>query len=383
MQVLYLVVLLWCTTLLSASLLHTLDIDTTMILHNESEQMKGRDGDDTLPKERNSYSTLYAQLLLDYDITEDIFLSVGAKANGIITEDTYTTPQYLRGKMNSDLLNRALISEASMNYDNGVLALVAGRQSVDYDWLLGSVDGFLAMAGSDESLSMRLFWFQDYTILQYNYYAKIKDINENKGMYGAIVKINHEPVDISLFSYYVQDLRHIFGGHFNLIYDRFGMNISYSEARALSLASYHYDESFFNMSLEFLYRQHYVETGFSQTGKNGLLAMIQMGSFMFGQFYLSNQVDRENALNGFMKYIYANRQWRFECIGGMTQYDNNFVRVAKRLYAYELDLYLKYKISAEFSADVGVMLMDVDEHDPLQVDQNLFMLNLVYSYENY
>jgi len=375
---------LWCTTLLSAPLYNILDIDSTIIMHNETEQMQGNStADEPLPKERNSYSSLYAQLRVDYDVTEDIFLSVGGKANGVLLENTYTTPQYVRGKMTSDTLNRALLSEASINYDNGTLALVAGRQSVDYDWLLGSIDGILAMAGSDEDMSLRLFWFQDYTVLQYNYYVRIKNINENNGMYGAIAKVNYTPFDLSFFSYYVEDLRHIFGGHLNLIYDYFGINISYSEARALSLASYDYDESFFNTSLEFLYRRHYIEVGFSQTGKNGLLAMIQMGSFMFGQFYLTNQVDRENATNGFIKYIYANRQWRVECIGGITRYDNNFVHVEEGLRSYELDLYLKYKINAALSADMGVMFMDVDEKDPLQVDQNLVMLNLVYSYEKY
>ena len=375
--------LLCCTALLSDSLLDGFDIESTIIVHSESEQMQGNHADEPLPKERNSYSSLYAQLRMDYDITEDLFLSVGAKANRVLVEDTYTTPQYIRGKMNSDTLNRAILSEASVNYDNGVLALIAGRQSVDYDWLLGSIDGILAMAGSDDQMSLRLFWFQDYNILQYNYYARVEDINENKGMYGAIAKLNKTPVDLSVFSYYVEDLRHIFGGHFNLIDDRFGVNISYSEARALSLASYDYDESFLNMSVEFLYRQHYLETGVSKTGKNGLLAMIQMGSFMFGQFYLSNQVDRENALNGFVKYIYADRQWRFECIGGITHYDNHFVHVETGLRSYELDLYLKYKINAALSADMGVMFMNVDANDPLQVDQNFVMFNVVYSYENF
>ncbi len=375
---------LWCCTALLSASLDMLDVESTVIMHNESEQMSGSSHiDEALPQERNSYSSLYANLRADYDVTEDIFLSVGGNANMVLLESTYTTPQYLRGKMNSDTLNRALLSEASVNYDNGTLALIAGRQSVDYDWLLGSIDGVLAMAGSDEDMSLRLFWFQDYNILQYNYYARIKNINENRGMYGAIAKMNYSPFDLSLFSYYVEDLRHIFGGHFSLIYDNFGINISYSEARALHLASYDYDESFFNASLEFLYRRHYMEVGFSQTGKNGLLAMVQMGSFMFGQFYLSNQVDRENALNGFIKYIYANRQWRIECIGGATRYDNNFVRAEEGLRSYEVDFYLKYKINAALSADMGIMVMDVDANDPLQVDQNLVMLNLVYSYENY
>lgn len=370
-------------SLLLAGSLDAIDLKIKTILHNESEQMLGRDDDANYPKENNSFSTLYAEISLDYDLNEDLFFSLGAKGNGVIGEETYTTPSYLRTKMTSDEINQLIISEASINYDNGIFAFNLGRQEVNFDWLSGSIDGALAMLGSDDDLSVRIFWFENYRHLQYNYFMKIEDINDKKGMYGSVAKASGTYAELSLFDYYIQDLRNLSGVDFSLYYENIGVNFSYSSAEALSLALYDYDESFLNASLEYLYRDHYVELGFSQTGENGLLAMIQMGNFMFGQFYLSNQVDRENARNAFLKYIYANQKWRFECIAGATQYDNSFVRLEDNMRSNEADAYLKYHYSDALSFDMGVMYMDVDERDPLQVDQSLVMFNVVLNYENY
>ena len=375
--------LLLCIVLYGESLFEQSDVEFTGIVHGEFEQMFGKENDDAVPTEQNSFGALFAHLLLNYAFEENFFISIGGKANGIFTEDNYQTPMYLRTKMTSDDINRAMVSEASLNYDNGFFALNVGRQSVDYDWLLGSIDGVLAMLGDDESLSLRLFWFENYRHLQYNYYMQIKDINAGKGMYGTITKANSRYLEWTLYDYYVQDLRNILGSNINIAYNNLGINLGYTSAKALSKALYNYDESFLNGSVEMLYQQHYMELGFSKTGKNGLLAMIQMGSFMFGQFYLSNQVDRENALNGFVKYIYADQQWRFEAIGGMTRYDNSFVRLESGMSAYEADVYLTYRFTPAFSMDVGAMYMNVDVRDPLQTDQALVMLNLVFTYENY
>jgi len=366
-----------------ASSLDDIDVKLTAILHNESEQMLGREGDDTLESEQNSFSSLYAHLVFDYDINEDFFLSLGAKANGVLGEDNYKTPFYLRTKMTSDDINRAIVSEASVNYDNDIFSLSLGRQDIHFDWLMGSIDGALGMLGSDDDVSLRLFWFDNYRHLQYNYYMQIDDINKNKGMYGGIFKLNEDYVELALYDYFVEDLRNILGVDISLFFENIGLNLSYTSAKALDLALYDYDESFLNASVEYLYGHNYAEFGVSQTGENGLLAMIQMGSFMFGQFYLSNQVDRENALNAYVKYIYANSRWRFELLGGHTQYDNSFVRLEDNLKAYEADMYLKYYYNDFLSFDVGAMYMDVDEHDPLQVDQALVMLNVVLSYEKY
>ncbi len=383
MKIAFAIFFIMHVALCSDTSIDAVDIKLTGILHNEAERMSGRFGDETLPSQTNSYSSLYAHLLVNYDFNENIFVSLGAKGNRVLDEDTYTIPMYLRGKMTSESIDQAIISEASINYDNELFSLNIGRQNVNYDWLLGSIDGILAMLGSDDEMSLRLFWFENYVNLQYNYYAKINNINANKGMYGAVAKVNKNEFELSLFNYYVQDLRNILGGHINYIYNNLGINISYTSATALDLALYDYDESFLNGSIEVLYYQHYIEAGFSKTGENGLLAMIQMGSFMFGQFYLSNQVDRQNALNGFLKYIHANNRWRFELIGGVSRYDNSFIEIQKALSSKEIDVYVKYKFNKNFSVDLGAMIMDVDERDPLQVDQSLIMLNMVFNYENY
>lgn len=367
--------------LFSDTLFSPTDTNLLSILHTETEEMIGRDTKD-LPKQRNSYSSLYAELLVNYGINENLFLSFGTKANLVIDENIYKTPIYSRTKMDSDDINKIILSETSINYDNSFFSLNAGRINVDYDWLLGSIDGAIVMLGTDDDTSLRLFWFEHYRLLQYNYYMKIENINENRGMQGIIAKTNLENFEFSFFDYYIQDIRNIYGGHLNFTNDNFGVNLSYSVAKAEPLAAYDYDETYLCTSLEFLNNHNYYEVGFSKTGQNGLLAMIQMGNSMFGQFYLNNQVDRENALNGFFKYIYAFKNWRSELIFGMSQYDNNFVVQEKEMFSKELDFYLKYSFDKHFSIDTGAMYMDVDERDPLQVDQTFMMLNLVYSYEN-
>ncbi len=353
------------------------------IVHSEYETMQGRSGDDTLPKESNAFSTLYADMKIDHDFSDDFFVSLGAKGNLVLGEDRYDTMMYQQTKVNADELNRVMLSEASFNYDNDLLTLNVGRQQVDYNWLLGSIDGILGMVGSDESVSLRLFWFENYHHLQYNYYMQVEGINVDKGMYGAIAKAAFDYADITLFDYYLQDIRNLYGSDVTFLYENFGINLSYAAAQALPLAAYDYDERFFNGSIEGLIGRHYFELGGSLTGENGLLALLQLGSNMFGQFYLSNQVDRENARNGFLRYVYANSSWRFEAIGGATRYDNSFIRLENALESYEIDCYLQYHLRDDLSFELGVMYMDVDEADPLQVDQSFVMLNMVYHYETY
>jgi len=383
MNVIVIIFIFFQISLNADSVMDEVDFQFTGIVHSEVEKMMGRDKENSLSHDTNGFTSLYSQLLINYDFSEDIFVSFGAKANGVLSENNYKTESYLRSKLTSNEINKAMVSEASLNYDDGFFALNIGRQNIDYDWLLGSINGALAMVGNDDAYSLRLFWFDSYQHLQYNYFSKIKNINSNKGMYGAITKADLGDVEFSYFDYYVQDLRNIAGTHLNYINGDFGLNVSYTSAKALSLALYNYDENFLNGSFEFLIEEHFFEVGFSKTGKNGLLAMIQMGNFMFGQFYLSNQVDRENAQDIFLKYIYANEKWRFELISGATKYDNSFIEIQNSMKSYEIDSYLKYNYSENVSFDVGVMYMNVDERDPLQVDQSLVMFNMVVDYESY
>ncbi len=376
----YILLLLLAVELLALS---SVDMDIDAIVHSEEEFMLGKSSDENLSFDSNGFSSLYGSLALNYNINEDIFVSFGAKGNIVLGENRYETPAYLRTKITADEINQAIISEASINYESEYISLNLGRQYVEYDWLMGSIDGALAMIGSDEDISLRLFWFENYRHLQYNYYVEVEDINAQKGMYGAIAKTNVLNFDVELFDYFVEDLRNILGANVSYYFDKVALNASYTSAKALPLALYNYDEEFFNSSLELLLGNNFIELGYSKTGKNGLLAMIQMGNFMFGQFYLSNQVDRENAQNVFGKYIVASEKWRFEMIAGATEYDNSFIEIQNTMHSYEVDSYLTYEYSKYLSFDSGVMYMNVDERDPLQVDQALVMFNVVVNYENY
>lgn len=376
----YILLLLLAVELLALS---SVDVDVDAIVHSEEEFMLGKSSDENLSFDSNGFSSLYGSLALNYNINEDIFVSFGAKGNIVLGENRYETPAYLRTKITADEINQAIISEASINYESEYISLNLGRQYVEYDWLMGSIDGALAMIGNDEDISLRLFWFENYRHLQYNYYVEVEDINAQKGMYGAIAKTNVLNFDVELFDYFVEDLRNILGVNVSYYFDKVALNASYTSAKALPLALYSYDEEFFNSSLEVLLGNNFIELGYSKTGKNGLLAMIQMGNFMFGQFYLSNQVDRENAQNVFGKYIVASEKWRFEMIAGATEYDNSFIEIQNTMHSYEVDSYLTYEYSKYLSFDSGVMYMNVDERDPLQVDQALVMFNVVVNYENY
>ncbi len=378
----YILVIFLMTSVVNATdIFRPYNLSFTSIMHSEYETSLGKDNNSTFPSESNSYATWYNTLSFNYDMNDDVYLSLGAKANLVLGEDNYKAPSYLRAKLTSDQLNQVIMSEASINYDNSFFSLSAGRNDIDYDWLLGSMDGVIASVGSDESLSLRLFWFQNFVQLQYNYYFELNNINESQGIYGAIVKSKIKDIELTVYDYYMQDLRNISGLHVSYVSDHYALNFSHAEAKALALALYDYDESLTQISLETLLGNHFIELGGSLTGENGLLAMIQLGSFMFGQFYLSNQIDRENAHNVYLRYLYAKRNWRFEAIGGFTNYDNTFLAIANNLSSQEIDCYLAYRLDSSWSLSAGAMVMNVDKADPIGVSQTLVTLNLGYRYE--
>lgn len=368
-------------SLSAASVFSPLNLSYKGMLHAESEQTPGKENNTSFPAESNSFGTFYNVLNANYDFTDTFFVTLGGKANLVLGEDNYNAPIYLRAKQTSDELNTAIVSEASATYDNGTLALSAGRIDIDYDWLLGSMDGVLATAGNDDTYSLRLFWFRNFTQLQYNYAFNVRNMNDGHGMYGAIAKANRDDIEVTLYDYYMQDLRNIAGIHVTYTGDRFGANFSYTDAQALSQAAYDLDESFAELSFEWLFGPHLIEAGGSLTGKNGLLAMVQLGSFMFGQFYLSNQVDRDNAQNGFVRYLYGSRHWQWELLGGATRYDNRYVRIENGLSSFEADGYMTYAWNRAWALQLGAMWMNVDERDPIGVDQTLLTGNLVYRYD--
>ena len=359
-----------------------IDVDFYSLLHAESESTLGKKDDINYPKETNAFASLYAYLTLTYDISNNFFVALSGKANYVLSEDTYKTPIYLRAKLTSDDINQAILSETSVNYDDNFYSLNIGRSEIDYDWIHGSMDGVIGMIGDDE-ISLRAFWLQNFTQLQYNYYSEFRDINDKDGMYGVIATYTIDSVDFTIYDYYMQSLRNIAGGHMTFISNSMALNLSFTNAKALSLALYDYDESFVDISVEYLHKKHYLEVGASLTGENGLLAMVQLGSYMFGQFYLSNQVDREGAKNGFIRYMYLNNKYNIEILAGLTNYDNTFKAIQNNLSSQEIDIYYSYKLDKDFSLDFGIMGMNVDERDPIGISQMLVMTNMVYRYESF
>jgi len=370
------------TVLLNAdSVYEPYDLSYTSIMHSEYEKSLGKDSNNSFPSESNSYASWYNVLDLNYNVDDNFYISLSAKANLVLGEDTYKAPFYLRAKLTSDQLNQAIISEASINYDNSLYSFSIGRSDIDYDWLLGSMDGVIASIGDDNDISLRVFWFKNFTQLQYNYYFNINNINDGNGIYGAIVKARHSNFEFTFYEYYMQDLRNLSGLHVNYTTNTYAINLSYSDGKALKLAIYDYDESLLQLSIETLFGNNFIELGASVTGENGLLAMIQLGSFMSGQFYLSNQIDRENAKNIYFRYLKADKRWRFELLGGYTAYDNTFLSIADNLSSQEVDCYLAYQLNESWSLSGGVMAINVDEADPIGVDQLLAIFNVGYHYE--
>ncbi|GEM_PF-2422393 len=373
---------LFGSSLYAAALYSPLSVSYEGILHAESEQTPGKEDNASFPAESNSFATFYSLLTVNYDLTDTFFVTAGGKANLVLGEDNYDTPIYLRAKQTSDDLDKAVVSDLSLTYDNGTLALSAGRMDISYDWLLGSMDGAIVTLGSDETYSLRLFWFRNFTQLQYNYAFEVRDMNDGHGMYGAIARAKKNGFEMTFYDYFMQDLRNIAGGHCSWSGERFGAHLSYTDAKALSLAAYDYDESFAEAAIEWLAgERHLLEIGGSLTGENGLLAMVQLGSFMFGRFYLSNQVDRENAKNVYARYLYGSRRWQWELLGGVTRYDNRFKRVENGLSSFEIDGYLSHAFNREWTFQLGAMWMNVDERDPVGVDQTLVTANVVYRYD--
>ncbi len=369
-----------CTGVIASSVFSPLHLDYRGIVHAETEHSFGKENNASYPQEDNSFATFFNMLRLDYDATDNIFFTFSGKANVVLGEDTYDAPLYLRAKQTSEQLDTAIVSEASATYDDGTVALSAGRIDIDFDWLLGSMDGALLTLGRDETLSMRLFWFKNFTQLQYNYAFDVRDMNDGKGMYGAIVKGAHGGFDATIYDYHLEGLRNIAGANAGYTTARWGVHLAYTYAAALSEAAYDYDESFAEASFEWLAGRHLFEVGGSLTGENGLLAMVQLGSFMFGQFYLSNQVDRENAQNVYARYVYGRQRWNVELLAGATRYDNRFERIENALRSTEVDGYVGYAPNRSWMLQAGAMWMDVDERDPIGVDQTLLTINVVYHY---
>lgn len=372
--------LFFINNLFSNDIYNNYDIAYKTLLHSEYEEIEANEKKDS-DRERSDLISWFNQLNINYRMNDDFYLSIGSKANLVIDETSYNNPLYALSKQNKDELNKIEISELSINYDNDFFSFDLGRIDINYDWLNGSIDGALISIGDDKKSSLRFFWFDTFTQQSYNSYVKIKNINDDNGLYGTIFKTKKSDFELTLYDYYMQDLRNTYGVHLNYIQNSFGFDFIYTDDKALSLAVYDYDETLVQLSLKYVYGFNYIELGGSYTGKNGLLAMNQLGSHIIGEFYMTNEIDRENAKNIYMKYIYLSSNWYFKLVAGVSRYDNSFVSLETDLESFEIDAYYRYYFNKQFFIDMGIMGIDVDEEDPIDFSKLSSTLTLGYKYE--
>ncbi|QSZ40575.1 hypothetical protein GJV85_00060 [Sulfurimonas aquatica] len=363
--------------------IHLLAQDYTVwlntIAHAEAETI--------LPKNNSTdsqtNSSLYSHLSIAYDFNENFYTLLGAKANYIFYEDNYDSTSNLTLRQTSKELNRAMISEASLNYQNKNFTITLGKNDINYDWISGSMDGAIFMY-TYGIYSLQTFWAYNYEQLYYNYYAQTKlqtDSSSLEGMFGSIFSIEDRNLQLHLYSYCIENSFTMSGANLAYIYKNFGFNLGYTSLVGDDSSSYAYHESFLDASIEYLYKNHYMALGASLTGENGLYTMLSMGSYIFGNFYLGNQVDRSSAKNSFFKYRYNASKFYLETVVGSSIYNDIFQTDANKLFSREIDLYGGYELNREFSISGGVVYMDVDDRDLLSEDRTMLLLNLVYNYE--
>jgi len=280
--------------LFSNDLFNDYDITYSTMIHSEYEQTQPKS--DELVDDDSSLVSWFNKFDINYIASDNIYLSLGLKANLVLDEQSYDETLYALDKQTEDELNKVDFSELTFNYDNQFLSINLGRIDLDYDWLSGSVDGALVSLGDDKKTSLRVFWFNRFTQQSYNSYLQVSSINDNNGLYATILKTKQSDFEFILYDYYMKDLRNSGGIHINYTNNHFGCDMVYTGVKALSNAVYDYDESLTQISLEYIYGFNYVEVGGSYTGENGLLAMTQMGSGILGSFYMTNSVDRERVL---------------------------------------------------------------------------------------
>ena len=349
------------------------------IFHSENNHLYEKIDNTVLPCDTSNYSALYQDVNLAYELDKNFFILTGAKTNYILYEDYFTLEPYASSQLTEDELNTAIVSEASLNYDDGLFSLSLGKNSIGYDWLSGSMDGAIAMIYNDTS-SLQFFWMNSYEQLYYNYYSHLDLLQDSKGLFGAIFHIQRENYDFNFYNYNFQNKHNIFGVNSTYIYENIGVKVAYTYLDNKDNELYSYNESLLDLSLHYLYKKHYFQLGASFTGENGLYSMLGMGSYIFGQFYLSNQVDRNNAQNSFFRYSYTDNSWIFNSIIGTSIY-NDTLLVDEKLSSKELDLSTTYQINNSFSFNLGFIHMDADTKDPISANQTMIFTNLVFNYE--
>jgi len=371
---------------LSAQEYGTLSFEST--LHFENETTHGHHVyipdivDKTYGDEQQKLATFFNILGYQYLSPDDTFaINLEARANLQLSKDEYETPLYIN-KFDLDDINQAIISVASIDFYTDYLALTLGRNSVDMEWLSGSIDTIM-LYHENSYLSTRAFWFNNYYDFQVNYYAKNEEINENKGVYALYLQSgdNFELFEINIYYYLMQSIFALMGTQVAYFpTENLSLHASYSLAEDLR-EDRSVDESYTRFWGEYLLNEyHSVELGMSTTGEHPLFAMLQFGSHPFSEFYLGNEIARPFAQNYYLSYEYLDDTFFLESIYGRTAYYDDTIqrgRIIKEwMISYEFDITAGVFLNDYLSFDISYMYKDIDKKDFLSFDQRLIMANL-------
>ncbi|OQX73409.1 MAG: hypothetical protein B6D59_05810 [Campylobacteraceae bacterium 4484_4] len=361
-------------------------IETT--LYTEMERIKAHPVDSggslpdiSLEDETQKLTTFYT--ILNYtlpDKEEKWVLNLEGRAALELGSDDYTNPVY-RALYSDEKVNRAILSEASIDYYSTDFAWSVGRNRLDLDWLSGSFDSVMVY-GVGAWIEARAFWFVNYYDFQYNYYTKYTGINDDKGIAGFYLQSGEalQNWEWAWYYYHVFDEGYLSGVKLFKPLKFLDLNAAYSYLDAIGDGRLP-KESFFRLWAEMERGEHHsFAFGFSQTGENGLSAMLRFGAHTFSQFYLTGAVDRSKAKNIYLSYRFESDRFEFETVGGITSYHDKSLEenrlVDKEMDAYEIDLHASYALNDHTTVTLGYMLLDLDEQDTLNFDQDLLSLSV-------
>jgi len=336
----------------------------------------------TLDNEQQKLATFYNILGYQYLSPNDTFaINLEGRANLQLSKSEYETPVYIN-KYNLDSINQAIVSVASLDLYTQYFTLSLGRNSINIDWLNGSLDSIL-LYHENSYLIARAFWFYNYYDFQVNYFAKNEDINDKKGIYGLFLQSgdSFEGFDLHLYYYLVQSIFALTGTQFAYFPTvELSLHTSYSLAKDLRIDK-SFDETYTRFWGEYLINEYNsIELGMSLTGEHQLFAMTQFGSHPFSEFYLGNEIVRPKAENYYISYEYLGDTFYLQGIYGRTDYYGetyNKNRVIKEwMQSQEIDITTGFFINDYLSFDISYMYKDADEDDYESFDQQLFMANL-------
>ncbi len=341
--------------------------------------------DITFGDDSQSLATFFNVLSADYTDPDSSFgYHFEATASLKLSKDEYNTPYYLR-QYDIKSPNDLLVTMASIDYYAESFSLSAGRNSVESEWLQGSMDGFMFFA-QGHTTSLRLFWMYNFYDLQPNYFVRYDAIADGRGVYGIVIESGLEatPIETTAYVYSAPDHFDLYGATLTLnAPDAFTLNLAGSAAQHHP-ESAGYEQYWRLWGSWEAYDRHTFEVGASRTGRNGLLAMLQFGAHPFTPFYLNNNIDRSDAANAYARYSYIGRQWYVDLLYGKTAYASS--QLTSRgveqvtLSSNEADAYIGFALSKRIDIRLAWMYLDADSRDYTEPDERLIMADLMVTW---